>query len=117
MPGYVPLPGTKRGPLPNSRAAGKIDASEPASLTLRVRSRGDLKELAKRVYREAEGPLKDRHYLTHAELERDYGADKADLDRIEHFAHLHDLMVAHRSSAERIVVVKGKLGDLLAAFP
>ena len=29
----------------------------------------------------------------------------------------HNLMVVHRSAAERSIVIKGRLGDLLAAFP
>ena len=113
---YVPLPGSKRTLLPNSRPAGPIDPSEIASVTVRVRSAGDPAALAKTAYDLANSPLAERKYLTREELEQRHGAAKEDLDRIEHFAQEHDLTVVHRSAAERSVVLRGKLGDLLAAF-
>lgn len=116
MASYVPLPGSRRTILPNSRPAGPIDPSEIASLTVRVRSVGDPKKLIKKAYDLAVSPLTKRTYLTHAELEKRHGASKEDLDKVEQFAQEHDLMVVHRSAAERSVVLKGKLGDLLAAF-
>jgi kumamolisin len=45
------------------------------------------------------------------------GASAADLDLVEQFAHQHNLVVAHRSAAERSIVLKGTVGDLLKAFP
>ncbi len=116
MAKYVPLAGSKRSLLPNSRPAGPIDPSEIASLTIRVRSVGDAQALAQKAYDLAATPMAERKYLTHEELERLHGADQADLDKIEHFAQEHDLTVVHRSAAERSVIVKGKLGDLVAAF-
>src|ERR1700730_4044713 len=113
---YVPLPGSKRVLLPNSRAAGPIDPSAIASVTVRVRSAGDPESLAKKAYELASTPMAERKYLTHEELEKQHGAAQEDLDTIEHFAQEHDLTVVHRSAAERSVVLKGKLGDLLAAF-
>jgi kumamolisin len=113
---YVPLPGSKRTLLANSRPAGPIDSSEIASVTVRVRSAGDPAALAKKAYDLASTPMAARRYLTHEELEQRHGAAKEDLDKIEHFAQEHDLTVVHRSAAERSVVLKGKLGDLLAAF-
>jgi kumamolisin len=113
---YVPLPGSQRVLLPNSRPVGPVDPSEIASLTVRVRSAGDPKALVRKAYELASTPMAERKYLTHDELTKQHGATQEDLDAIEHFAHEHDLMVAHRSAAERAVVLSGKLGDLLAAF-
>ncbi len=113
---YIPLPGSKRTLLPNSRPAGPINSSEITSVTVRVRSAGDPEALAKKAYDLAGTPMAKRKYLTHEELEKQHGADQEDLDKIEHFAQEHDLTVVHRSAAERSVVLKGKLGDLLAAF-
>ena len=114
---YVPLPGSTRKLLPNSRPVGPVDYSEIASLTVRVRSAGDPKGLASKAYELANTPLAKRKYLTHDELEKQHGASQEDLDAVEHFAHTHDLTVVHRSAAERSVVLKGKLGDLVSAFP
>lgn len=114
---HVPLPGSKRALLANSRLAGPINPAEIASITVRVRSAGDPQALAKKAYELANTPIAKRKYLTHEELEQQHGAAREDLDRVEHFAQQHDLTVVHRSAAERSVVLKGKLGDLLAAFP
>lgn len=116
MATYVPLPGSKRVLLPNSRSAGPIDPSEIASITVKVRSGGDIAALEKKVYEQANQPLASRKYLTREELAAQRGAAKEDLDKIEEFAQQHDLFVVHRSAAERSIVLKGKLGDLLAAF-
>jgi kumamolisin len=117
MATFVPLPGSKRSLLPHSRAAGPIDPAQVASLTVRVRSKADPEALARKAYELANTPIAKRKYLTHEELEKQHGASQEDLDRIEHFAQKHDLIVVHRSAAERSIVLKGKLGDLLAAFP
>jgi kumamolisin len=113
---YVPLPGSTRTLLPNSRPAGPIDPSEVASVTVRLRSAGDPESLVKKAYELAERPMTDRTYLTHEQFEAQYGATQSDLDKIEHFAQQHDLTVVHRSAEERSVVLTGKLGDLLSAF-
>lgn len=113
---YVPLPGSKRSLLPNSRPAGPVNPSEITSVTVRVRSSGDAGALAKRVYEQASQPLASRTYLTREQLAAQHGAATEDLDKIEAFAQQHDLFVVHRSAAERSIVLKGKLSDLLAAF-
>ena len=113
---YVPLPGSSKALLPHSRPAGPIDPAEVASITVRVRSVGNPKALEQMAYKLASTPLEKRQYLTHEALESQHGASKDDLDAVEHFAHQHDLMVVHRSAAERSVVLKGALGHLLSAF-
>jgi kumamolisin len=114
---YVSLPSSHRGLLHESRAAGPIDPSEEASITVRVRPAQDPKKLEKLVYELARTPLAERKYLTHQELEAQYGAMKEDLDLIEHYAQQHNLTVTHRSAVERGVVLRGQLGDILALFP
>jgi kumamolisin len=117
MATYVPLPGSKRSLLPNSRPAGPVDRSQLASLTVRIRSAGDLAGLEKRVYQESAQPLAQRRYLTREEYAAHYGARAADLDLIEQLAQSHDLMVVDRNAADRSMVLRGSLGDLLTAFP
>ena len=117
MASYVTLPGSRRTPMPNSRLAGPVNKSDIASVTVRVRSSGDPATLVKKAYELAGKPLAERSYLTHAELEKQYGARQEDLDKVEHFAQVHNLTVVHRSAAERSLVLRGTLGDLLAAFP
>lgn len=113
---YIPLSGSMQTLLSNSRPVSPINPSEITSLTVRVRSLGDPEALARKAYNLAETPISERKYLTHEEIEKLHGARREDLDTIEHFAQDYDLMTVHRSAAERSVVLKGKLGDLLEAF-
>jgi kumamolisin len=117
MAAYVPLPGSQRTLLPSSRPAGPVNPSELASLTVRVRSSGDIKALEESVYEQSARPLKERTYLTREALAEQHGASKQDLDLIEQFAQQHNLVVVHRNAAERSIVLRGRLGDLLNAFP
>jgi kumamolisin len=117
MAGSVPLPGSKRALLPNSRPAGPIDPSQIETITVRVRSVGDSAALEKRVYEQSKLPLKDRTYLSREELAQQHGASGQDLDLVERYAQQHNLFVIHRSAAERSIVLRGRLGDLLSAFP
>ena len=57
---YVPLPGSQRALLPNSRLAGPVDPSEIASVTVRVRSAGDPASLAQKAYALAKMPMAAR---------------------------------------------------------
>lgn len=113
---YVPLPGSQKKLLPNSRPAGPVNPSELASLTVRVRSAGDPKALEKHVYEQAAKPLAQREYLTHEQLAEQHGASKEDIDKVEAFAQQHDLFVVHRNAAARTIELRGKLADLRAAF-
>src|SRR5690349_10559581 len=48
MPRYVPLPGSTRALMPDSRPAGAIDPNEITSVTVHVRGTGDPDALAKK---------------------------------------------------------------------
>jgi kumamolisin len=103
--------------LPNSRPAGPIDPSETVSITVRTRAGGDVADLEKAVHDLYAQPVDKRQYMSRSELAEKYGARAEDFDAIEHFAQQHNLMVSHRNAAERSLVLTGKLGDLLNAFP
>jgi kumamolisin len=117
MTQFVPLPGSRRSLMPNSRPAGPVDLAETASLTLRLRSRGDLRALEEKVRAQSEKPLSERTYATRDELAASHGARAEDFDLVEKFAQDHDLVVVHRDTAKRTLVVQGKLKNLLVAFP
>jgi kumamolisin len=113
---YVPLPGSKRELLPQSRPAGPVDSTEITSITVRTRSAGKPADLEKKVKAIYEQPLGKRTYLSRNELAEAHGARKADLDAVEQFARKHNLYVSRRNMAERALVLTGKLGDILSAF-
>src|ERR1700712_2457064 len=105
MPGHVVLPGSARSLLPSSEIAGVADPSQMVSITVKVRSRGDLSALEKEVYKQAQRPLAKRKYLSASDIEERYGASGEDLDAVEQVAARHDLLVSRRSPAERTVIL------------
>src|ERR1700726_2411662 len=113
---YLPIAGSQQGLLPASEPAGPVDPNEISSVTVRMRSRGDPKKLISQAYELARQPLAQRQYLTHQDMADQHGAEPADLNAIEQFAQTHNLTVVHRSPAQRSLVLKGRLGDLLNAF-
>ena len=117
MATHVPLKGSQRRPLVLARPAGPVNKSEIASLTIHVRSKGDLKKLEQHVRRMSTLPLKQRTYLTREEYAEQYGASGEDLNLVEQVAQSHDLMIVRRDAAHRAIVLRGSLGDLLSAFP
>ena len=116
MTTYVPLQGSEKSLLKESRPAGRVDPSETARLTVRVQSAGTLQSLEAVGYQLAAQPLAQRRYLTLADLEQQFGASSADLDAVERVAQRHDLRVVRRSRLARTVTLEGKMGDLLSAF-
>ena len=112
----VPLPGTEKKPLSSARYLGEVDPGQRATVTVLVRPRAPL-SLRQATFRQLlTAPVAQRKYLSRAELTARHGAKPADLDKIEAFAHAHELTVVHRSAAERRVVLAGTLGTLTKAF-
>ena len=117
MPTLVPVRGSKYSLLPGSRAIGPVNFDEIATLTIRTRSVGVPNDLIEMAYDLAAMPLSKRRYLTHEDLAKKYGSRKDDLDQLEHFAQTHNLIVVRRSAGERSLILRGRLKDLLGAFP
>ncbi len=113
---HVSLSGSSRRRLPHTHLVGLIDRLEMASLTVRVRSRGDLAALEEQVHSQSDQPLAQRRYLSHEEFEQQYGADPADIELVEQFAQEHGLTAVRRSLGERSITLNGRLGDLVDAF-
>jgi kumamolisin len=102
--------------LHGSRPAGPINKSEIASVSVRMRSSGDIADLEKQVADLYARPLAKRTYVSRTALAKSHGARGEDLDAVERFAQVHNLAVSQRSSAERNLVLTGRLGDILEAF-
>ncbi|KAI8600413.1 peptidase S53 propeptide [Dissophora ornata] len=114
---YVPLRDSKSELRPDSHPAGPINRSEVATITVRVRSVGDVQALERKVYELSKEKLEDRTYLTYEQLVEQYGASEEDLNLVEQHAQKYNVTVVRRSEAERSIVLRGTLGDLLDAFP
>ena len=102
----VQLPGRARAPLPGATAAGPLDTSARAEVTLVLRRRAELPAEI------VEGPT----VLSHAELGEGYGADPADVDLVSRELTSRGLEVTEVHPATRRVKVAGSLGDLSRAF-
>ncbi len=104
----VPVPGSEREPLPGSRAVGGAPADERLEVTVLVRRKPGAKALP------APGLVTER--LSREEFDARYGADPADIQRVEDFAAAHELDVVEASTARRSVVLSGTVEQMSAAF-
>ena len=115
----VAIPGTDIGPRPGSRVVGRLNPTERIEITLRLRPRTSGTGAAGLEAKAMElGALKpgDRKYLTPEQYEAEFGADPADVARVEAFARGQSFDVVESSLARRTVTVAGPLGPLSAAF-
>jgi kumamolisin len=113
---YLPLSGSEKAPVPNSQYLGPVDPESRASVTVRVRSSGEISDLEKIVSDMYSVPSRRRVYLSRAELKKKYGARDRDLDLVEIFANKHNLRVHDRSSSRRSLVLSGTIKALMNAF-
>lgn len=114
-PTLVPLPGSERYPRSGARQVGTPDPNAVIQVSIRLRPRTPLDELKSSSALGATLP-KDRQYLTREEYAARYGADPADVAKVEAFAHEHNLTVVEVSLPRRTVVLSGTIANLSAAF-
>lgn len=107
--GRVALQGSERAAREGAAAAGPVDPSEAASVSVYVRRRSDAAPLP-------DPPRRIGKALSRPEFARRYGAEEADLDAVASFGAAHGLAVALRDAGRRVVVLGGTLGQLSAAF-
>ena len=111
----VALSGSERVARSGSRIVGAPDPNDQIQVSVRVRPRQPLPNLASG--KEIAGTsLGERKYLSRAEFAAAYGADPADLAKIEAFAHRHNLTVVEVSAARRTVLLSGTVAAMSAAF-
>ena len=91
----------------DARAIGPTDPDERIELSVLLKPRRQLEELEVRLDRGLPP-------LTREEYAARYGADPADVARVEAFARTHGLQVIESSPARRTVRLAGPAGDLAA---
>ena len=111
---HVPLVGSERSPIVGAREVGPANPDERLEVSVRLRSRARKKPAlsAKALLQ----PLEKRKLLTRDELEKQHGADPANVRQIEAFAREHGLAVVEASAARRTVVLSGTVSAMNAAF-
>jgi kumamolisin len=103
---FVPLPGSERGPLPQSQELGPVDESRQIEVTLVTRHRAPVpRDLV-------EGPAT----LTPEQFAEEHGTDPADLELITAALAGHGLQVTGADPGARRVTVRGTLAALSATF-
>jgi kumamolisin len=103
---WVQLPGSERASLTDITAAGPLDTSERAEITVVLRRRAELPEEI------IAGPT----VLSTDELAAQYGADPNDVDLVSRELGVHGLEVTAVEAVTRRLKVAGSLGDLSRTF-
>ncbi len=111
----VVLPGSERSARRGSRVVGAPDPNQQIKISVRVRPRQTLENLASANALTATPPHR-RNYMSREQFAADYGANPGDLAKIEAFAHQHNLTVVEASQPRRTVVLAGTISALSAAF-
>jgi kumamolisin len=101
----VPLPASKKAPPKDAKLSGKISPEERVEVTIRVRRKPG-----------AGSPKVGGKPLTRDEFRAAYGADPADIDKIEKFANENGLEIVQTSVAQRAVRLSGPVSAMKAAF-
>ncbi|HEV2425048.1 MAG TPA: S53 family peptidase [Terriglobia bacterium] len=114
-PNLVPLPGSERHPRAGARQIGTPDPNEQIRVSIRLRPRTPFGTLNSSNALGATMP-KDRRYLTREEFAARFGADPADVAKVEAFAHQHNLTVVEASLPRRTVVLSGTIANFSTAF-
>jgi len=111
----VVLPGSERSARLGSRVVGAPDPNQQIKISVRVRPRQSLQNLAAANELNATPPHL-RKYMSREQFAASYGANPEDLAKVEAFGHQHNLTVIETSQARRTVVLSGTVASLSAAF-
>jgi kumamolisin len=111
----IPVVGSERKAVPGAQPIGAVRSDERFEVTLRLRPRSPLPDLAADLPKASESPGK-RRYWTHAQIAAAHGATVADIEAIRSFAERSALTVVEVSAARRSVVVSGTAVAFSEAF-
>src|SRR5438034_4609383 len=111
----VRLRGSDRKPVPGAKVTAAVDPKEHIEITIRLRRQArisdeDLMQMGAQKPR-GRAPAVSREAVT-----KRFGANPADVARIEAFAHEHGLVVTDSNIGQGTVRLKGSVGSFNAAF-
>ena len=110
----IKLPGSQRRAMAGAKAGKTVDPSELIEITVRVRGREQVSPEALMKIG-AQKPAQ-RRPLSREAFASKFGADPADLAKVEAFAHDHGLAVSAANAAQRTIRLKGTAAGLSQAF-
>ncbi len=103
------IPGSTKKALPNAKAVGEVNTNQVITLTVLLRRRDNSGAFLSRA-------LKADQPLTREQFAAELGADPADIEEVERFAHLHHLTVTEVHAAARTIKLSGTIKDLSDLF-
>ena len=109
------LRGSENPPHPCARAVGPADPDQMMTVTVMVRCRNEKGDQAA-VEEMSAMPVSKRRRMSHQEFATSYGADPADLKRVEDFGRAHGLAVVESSLPKKTVILKGTVAACSKAF-
>ena len=109
----TPLPGSKRMPMADAKVIGEPGVDELVDVTIRIRPRRSKSAALGGI---ASKPLSEREYLSREELEQEYGADPADVEKIKDFARENGLKVIEVKPGGRQIRIAGTPEAISKAF-
>ena len=112
----VALAGSERGLMPNARKLGATAPERSVQVTLLLRRRPCSESLCALANRLGATAPADRIHIDAAQFAERFGADPADLARVEQFAQASALEVVEVRPAERRLTVRGSVAAVSAAF-
>jgi len=110
-PNRVPLRGSTKHEMPKAQVLEETPSGE-FTVTVTVRRRAPLPSLEEH----AKQRVRERTYLSRQEHHRLYGADPADLEKVEQFAKQHSLRVVSIDPARRMILLAGTAQTFFNAF-
>src|SRR5437899_1262923 len=110
----VVLPGSKKAKLAGAKISGKLDPETRLEVTVRVRARQA--PGAAQLAAATGDTVTRREHLSREDFAARFGASPEDLDRVEDFAHEHELDVVGRHGGQRTVRLSGTVRAMEAAF-
>ena len=111
-----PVQGSERALLKGARKVGSADPKERILVTVLVRGRPSARGISGAIEEISSLQPQERKHLTHEEFAAAHGADPADLEKVEEFAHEHGLDVVEVSPAQRRLVLSGTVAAFSKAF-
>jgi kumamolisin len=107
--------GSERVPLAAARSAGPVSRDERFEVTVRIRRRTSVEQLASGGLHGEHLPAA-RRYVTREEYAARHGASPEDIAKVAAFAREHGLAVVDASAARRSVFLSGTAAQFEAAF-
>ncbi len=111
-PNYAALPGSEKQVVPGATVQGPIAPNSRIEVSVRVKPRHPLPTAAEIDA----AALRRQAPLSHDDFDKQYGADPADIAKVEAFARAHHLTVVEASEPRRTVILSGTVHNFQDAF-